>query len=163
MGSSCYKAAAFWREGGSCDFLKISQWCRKGMNVGTLAAVMNQVQGTAFLLSFASLVQHFPAWDPRSSALQWWGCSVGQCHCSEVSIHYNRMGLKGKRGHDAVQRQCSHFLFSCCVGSSVMSGSSFPTTTWAEPRRCCGHEHLKDHSTSSYKMCSSIKGTIICL
>lgn len=46
------------------------------MNAGTLAAVMKQVQAAAFPLSFASLVQHFLAWDLSSSAPQWLGCRL---------------------------------------------------------------------------------------
>lgn len=46
------------------------------MNVGSLAAVVNQVQAAVFPLSFASLVQHFLAWDLSSSALQWLGCRL---------------------------------------------------------------------------------------
>lgn len=132
--------------------------------MGTLAAVMKQVQAAAFLLGFASLMQHFPSGDLRSSASRWLGSScIGQCHCSEVSMPYNSIGLKGKSGHDAVKRQCWCFLFfSHCGGSPGMSGSSFPTTTWAGLCRCCGHEHLKDQSTSSSKMYSSMKAPVIC-
>lgn len=94
--------------------------------MGTLAAVMNQVQAVAFLLGFASLVQRFPAWDLRASAPQWLGCScVGQRHSSEVSKACRSIGLKGKSGHDAVKRQCQRSLsFLCCGGSSGMSSSS---------------------------------------
>lgn len=56
------------------------------MNAGTLAVAKNLVQVAIFLLTFASFLQNFPAWDLWYSAL-WLGCScVGQCHCSEVPL-----------------------------------------------------------------------------
>lgn len=126
------------------------------MNAGTLAVAKNLVQVAIFLLTFASFLQNFPAWDLWYSAL-WLGCScVGQCHCSEVPLvgqdWKGRVGMMKRRG---IVSAPSSFL---SVVGTVVGCPALPLVPpWASLCQCCRHKHLKGQPASSYKMYSSMK------